>query len=123
VDEGSPIAYEVLDEGVPVYTSDGVQLGTVDHVVAAPAEDIFHGIVVRIDGARRFVGADQVASLHERGVDLRIDSSAAATLPEPHGGAPAWREREPGVKPSRWKHLVDLLSGTDPRARNWSEEE
>ena len=123
MDEGSPIAYEVLEKGVPVYTSDGVQLGTVDHVIAAPAEDIFHGIVVRVDAGRRFVGADQVASLHERGVDLRIDSSAAAALPEPHGAAPAWTDREPGVKPSRWLHLLDLVTGRDPRQRSWSEEE
>jgi hypothetical protein len=123
VDEGYPIAYEVVEEGIPVYASDGVQVGTVDHVVAAPAEDIFHGLVIRVEGGRRFVDADHVASLHERGVDLRIDSSAASALPEPHGGAPAWRDREPGVKPSRWKQLVDLVSGRDPRARSWTEEE
>ena len=122
MDEGSPIAYQVLEDGIPVYASDGVQVGTVDHVVAAPAVDIFHGIVIRVDGVRRFVAADQVASLHERGVDLRIDSAAAATLPEPHGGAPAWRDVEPGVKSSRWTHLVDLISGRDPRARDWTEE-
>jgi hypothetical protein len=123
VDEGSPIAYQVLEKGIAVYAADGVQVGVVDHVVAAPAEDIFHGLVVRVEGVRRFVDADQVASLHERGVDLRIDSAAAAELPEPHGAAPAWREREPGVKPSRWKHLVDLVSGKDPRRRDWTEED
>ena len=123
MDEGYPIAYEVLEDGIPVYGSDGVQAGSVDHVVAAPAEDIFHGIVIQVEGVRRFVAADQVASLHERGVDLRIDSSAVATLPEPHGAAPAWRDREPGVKPSRWTHFVDLLSGRDPRKRNWTEEQ
>ena len=89
VDEGHPIAYEVLDEGVPVYTSDGEQVGTVDHVISAPAEDIFHGIVLRAEGGRRFVAADEVASLHEHGVDLGIDAAAAAALPEPEGGAVA----------------------------------
>jgi hypothetical protein len=123
VDEGIPIAYQVLDEGIPVYASDGEQVGTVDHVVSAPELDIFHGIVMRAAGARRFVAADQVASLHERGVDLRIDAQAAAALPEPHGGAPAWRDREPGVKPSRWKHIVDRISGADSRRRDWTEED
>lgn len=123
VDEGLPIAYEVLDEGVPVYASDGEQLGTVDHVVSAPELDIFHGIVMSAAGGKRFVAADQVASLHERGVDLRIDAAAAAALPEPHGGAPAWRDAEPGVKPSPWKHLMDRLTGADPRQRDWAEEE
>jgi Uncharacterized protein conserved in bacteria (DUF2171) len=123
VDEGIPIAYQVLDEGIPVYASDGEQVGTVDHVVSAPEQDIFHGIVMRAAEGRRFVAADQVASLHERGVDLRIDATAAAALPEPHGGAPAWRDREPGVKPSRWKHIVDRMSGADPRGRDWIEED
>jgi hypothetical protein len=124
VDEGLPIAYEVLERGVPVYASGGEQVGTVDHVVAAPAEDIFHGLVIRVAGDDpRFVSADDVASLHEHGVDLRIDADAAAALEPPHGGAPAWREREPGVKPSRWKHFVDLLTGKDPRSENWEQED
>jgi hypothetical protein len=122
VDEGLPIAYQVLDEGIPVYAADGVQVGTVEHVVAAPAQDIFHGLVLRIEGIRRFVAADQIASLHERGVDLRIGAAAAARLPEPHGAAPAWRDHEPGVKPSRWTHLVDLVSGKDPHRRDWIED-
>ena len=123
VDEGVPIAYQVLDEGIPVYASDGVEVGTVDHVVCAPAQDIFHGIVMRADATRRFVAADQVASLHEHGVDLRIDAVAVAALPEPHGAVPAWRDREPGVKPSRWTHLVDLVTGKDPHRRDWTEED
>jgi sporulation protein YlmC with PRC-barrel domain len=121
MDEGLPIAYAVLDEGVPVYTSDGEQLGTVDHVVSAPAEDIFHGIVVRTQAGQRFIEADDVVSLHERGVDLRIDAETAAALPEPHGAAPAWRVHEPGIKPSRWTDLLDKLSGGGPVRRDWSE--
>lgn len=118
-----PIAYEVLEPGVPVFASDGTQVGTVAHVVAAPEEDIFHGIVLNGEGGPRFVPADQVASLHERGVDLRIDRAAAAALPEPEGGAPAWRAQEPGVKPSPWRRFLDLVEGKDPRARGWEEED
>jgi hypothetical protein len=123
MDEGLPIAYQVLDDGIPVYASDGTQVGTVDHVVSAPAEDIFHGIVIRAQSKRQFVAAEDVASLHERGVDLRIDAAAAAALPEPHGAAPAWHDVEPGVKPRRWTHFVDLLTGKDPRKRDWTEED
>ncbi len=122
MDEGLPIAYEVLDEGVPVYASDGTEVGTVDHVVAAPEEDIFHGLVIRTEAGKRFVAADDVGSLHERGADLRLDATAVAELPEPHGGSPAWRDQEPGVRPSPWKHLVDLVTGRDPRGRDWSED-
>jgi hypothetical protein len=127
MDEGAPIAYQVLDEGVPVYSSDRQEVGTVDHVVAAPAADIFHGLVIRTGGrsasaGQRFVGAEEIESLHERGVDLRIDAAAVQALPEPHGAAPARRILEPGVKPSRWKHLVDMLAGAAPGGRDWTDE-
>jgi len=110
VDEGLPIAYEVLEKGVPVYASDGKQVGTVHHVVAAPEEDIFHGVVLRAgDSELRFVEAADVASLHERGVDLRIDSAAAAKLPNPHGGAPVFTE-DPGEMKG-WHHWLHKLEG------------
>lgn len=122
VDEGLPIAYEVLERGVPVYASGGQQVGEVGHVVAAPEQDIFHGIVMNTQGGQRFIPADRVASLHERGVDLDLDMAAVAALPEPHGGAPAWRDAEPGVKPSGWQRFLDLFEGKDPRSRDWREE-
>ena len=108
MDEGLPIAYEVLEKGVPVLASDGTQLGTVHHVVAAPQQDIFHGLVITVDGhGRRFIEAADVASLHERGVDLRIDSDAAQNLPEPGGGAAVFGE-DPG-EAKGWHHWVKLV--------------
>jgi sporulation protein YlmC with PRC-barrel domain len=105
MDEGLPIAYEVLDKGVAVLASDGEQVGTVHHVVAAPEKDIFHGLVIETPAhGRRFVEAADVASLHERGVDLRIDSAAAAALPEPGGGAPVFNE-DPGEMKG-WHHWL-----------------
>ena len=123
MDEGLPIAYEVLESGVPVYASGGEQVGTVDHVVAAFSEDIFHGLVITTGNVQRFVPADQVASLHEHGADLRIDAAAVSLLHPPEHGAPAWRQVEPGVKPSRWRRFLDLVEGKDPRARGWEEED
>jgi hypothetical protein len=110
VDEGFPIAYEVLEKGVPVLSSDGEHIGTVHHVVAAPEKDIFHGLVITIAGnGRRFVEAADVESLHEHGVDLRIDSAAAQNLPEPGGGAPVYSEDPGDIK--GWHHWVNRLSG------------
>jgi hypothetical protein len=109
MDEGLPIAYEVLEKGVPVLACDGAQIGTVDHVVAAPEQDIFHGLVISVSGrGPRFVAADEVASLHERGVDLRIDSAAVSSLPEPRGGAPVYQEN-PG-EATGWRHWVNRLT-------------
>ena len=113
MDEGLPIAYLVLDEGVPVYAVDGDAVGTVDHIVAAVDLDIFHGIVIRIEGTQRFVVAGQVASLHERGVDLSISSVAVAQLPLAADTAPAVRD---DAKPSPWTHLVGLMSGKGGRS-------
>lgn len=123
VEEGLPVAYQVLEDGVAVYASDGMQVGTVDHVVAAPEEDIFHGLVIRTEAGSRFVAADQVAALHERGADLRIASDQVSELAEPHGAAPARRVREPGVKPSRWREILDTVSGADRHRSEWNEED
>ena len=122
MDEGLPISYEVLDRGVPVYAAEGDAVGTVEHVVAAEREDIFHGIVIRAESGQKFVAAEDVASLHERGVDLRISAEAVTELPEPHGAAPVRRIREPGVKPSRWSELVDMVTGLPKHHREWSDE-
>ena len=122
MDEGLPIAYLLLEEDVPVYAAGGERVGTVDHVVAAREQDIFHGIVIRVAGGRRFVAAEQVASLHERGVDLSIDAAQAAALPEPGGAAPVWHDAEPGVRPSAWSHFVHRLTGRT-RPEGWTEED
>ncbi len=109
IDEGLPIAYEVLEKGVAVLASDGTRVGTVHHVVAAPEKDIFHGLVITVDGhGRRFVEAADVQSLHEHGVDLRIDSAAAQSLPEPGGAAPVFGE-DPG-EAKGWHHWVNLVT-------------
>lgn len=123
MDEGPPIAYSVLDDGVPVYAADGTSVGTVDHVVAAAEEDIFHGLVIRTDGGVRFVSADQVASLHERGVDLRIDAASVAGLPHPHGGAPELEIKDPTVKTKRWKEVLDMVRLKGYLSRDWRDED
>ncbi len=118
MDEGLPIAYQVLERDVPVYAAGGELVGTVDHVVAAPEQDIFHGIVIAVGKERRFVPADQIAALHEFGVDLSIDDAQAAALPQPHGAAPVWRDNEPGAKPHGWHHFVDRVGG-HPGSDGW----
>ena len=110
MDEGLPIAYEVLEKDVPVLSADGQQVGTVHHVVAAPEKDIFHGLVISTPAhGRRFVEAADVASLHEFGVDLRIDSAAAQSLPEPGGGAGVYDEDPSEMKGwHHWAHVAGM---------------
>src|ERR687887_2841125 len=85
-DLGPPSSYVALQEGTPVISRDGSELGRVEHVLADVDADIFDGIVLDtsvLPGGHRFVDATQVAELHERGVVLTIDSAAAERLPEP----------------------------------------
>lgn len=125
MDEGLPVAYLVLEKGIPVYASGGEQVGSVDHVVAAPEQDIFHGIVMRGANHQQFVAADQIQSLHELGVDLLIDAEQAAALPSPHGSAPVWRDDEPGAKPNPWRTLMGYLDpgGHHPDRHGWKRED
>jgi uncharacterized protein YrrD len=85
-DLGAPSSYLDLGKGAEAYTCDGKKVGEVAHVLAAPEEDIFDGIVLDtsvLPGGHRFVDADQVEQIFERGVLLKIDRQAAESLPEP----------------------------------------
>ena len=85
-DLGPPSSYLTLSKGAEVYSSDGEKVGKVEHVLAAPDEDIFDGIVLDksiLPGGHRFVDAEQVQEVFEAGVVLKIDRQAAESLPEP----------------------------------------
>jgi sporulation protein YlmC with PRC-barrel domain len=91
-DVGKPSSYLMLAPGPPVYTSDGERVGKVEHVLADQADDIFDGIVLDtsvLPGGQRFVDAEQVEEIYERGVVLKIDRAAAERLPEPSENAAA----------------------------------
>jgi hypothetical protein len=117
-DLGAPISYLALDKGVPVYSSDGSQLGKVEHVLAEPEEDIFDGFVIDtsvLPGGHRFVDAPEVADVHERGVVLKIDAAAAENLPEPSAN-PGVLEADgddapPGPLQQKLSRAWDLISG------------
>ncbi len=110
MDEGQPIAYQLLDPGVPVLASGGEQVGTVASVLSAPEKDVFHGLLIDAPGKGiRFLEAAAIASIHERGVDLRIDSQAAQELPPPEHKAPVFDE-DPS-KQEGWRHWVHKFSG------------
>ena len=110
MDEGLPIAYQMLEGGVPVLASDGEQVGTVGSVLSAPEEDVFHGLLVNTPAhGVRFLEAASIASIHEHGVDLRIDAEAARNLPAPEHKAPVYDESPDDQ--GKWKHWVHVLTG------------
>jgi hypothetical protein len=85
-DLGEPSSYLTLGKGAEVYSCDGEKVGEVEHVLAAADEDIFDGIVLDtsvLPGGHRFVDAEQVEEIFERGVLLKLDRQEADKLPEP----------------------------------------
>jgi hypothetical protein len=94
VDEGLPASWEVLEPGTAVFAADGTQVGTVKKVLAVPEDDIFEGLLIETPAGERFAQGDLVGSIHERGVDLKLDAASAASLPEPE---PAPAAMEVGV--------------------------
>jgi uncharacterized protein YrrD len=117
-DLGQPSSYLVLAEGVPVYSSDGKELGNVEHVLDVPQDDIFDGFVIDtsvLPGGHRFVDAPEVEEIFERGVVLKIDAAAAEQLPEPsenpgvlEAGAD---DMVPAGKHEKLRRAWDLISG------------
>ena len=84
MDLGNPASYLVLADGTPVLSSDGHEIGKVEHVLADPNVDVFDGVVLDTgSGGRRFADASQIDEIYEGGVVLSIDGSAAERLPEP----------------------------------------
>ena len=82
---GEPSSYLVLGDGAPVYSCDGEKVGVVEQVLADAEVDIFDGIVLDtsvLPGGHRFVDADQVEEIFEKGVLLRCDRAGAEALPE-----------------------------------------
>src|SRR4051794_20692515 len=93
-DKGAPIAYMVLAEHTPVYTSDGVRLGKVKRVLADTEADIFDGLIVDTRDGDRFVDAPNVDEIYERAVVLSLSSDDSQHMPEPTP-SPAYMEPTP----------------------------
>jgi len=117
-DHGAPIAYLLLEEGTPVFSSDGERVGTVEHVLADANADIFDGLVVDTrsgPGGFRFADAVEVDAIYERGVILALDRDAAAALPEPAENAATMRadpdDTTPDTAGDKLRRAWDYLSG------------
>ena len=91
MDLGNPASYLVLADGTPVLSSDGREVGKVEHVLADADSDVFDGVIVDMragPGGHRFADAALVEAIYERGVVLAMTAEAA--------GAAARADGEPG---------------------------
>ncbi len=78
-ESGTPIAWNVLAKGTPVYAADGEELGKVAEVIADDQKDIFSGISLKpgLFKDERFVPADLIEELTDEAVRLSISSAQA----------------------------------------------
>lgn len=121
MDEGPPSSYLLLAKDTPVFGSDGGVVGKVEEVLCDPGEDIFDGLVLATGHGDRFLAAELVMSIHERGVDVSIPSAQASELPLP---APNRRIKYDVVADQRFwtevmawlhDHLAHLVHPEDAR--------
>jgi uncharacterized protein YrrD len=120
MDLGRPIAYQVLNQGTPVYSADGEQVGKVAKVLAAADEDVFDGIVIEqhlFGEGHRFADADDVDAIFEQGVVLKLDRAQCEQLPRPSAN-PAVMRDDPAESRADRRHerlmrAWDLISGND----------
>lgn len=86
-DEGHAIHYTAVRPGMPVYSSDGVEVGSVREVLDNYREHIFDGLVFEDSGGTlRFADAPEVARTAERAVVLAVDAEEAGHLGPPEKG-------------------------------------
>jgi hypothetical protein len=105
MEDDHQIGYQALPRGVPVFTSDGVELGRVHRVQDNAREHIFDGIVVSTSDRRVFVDAPEVARITERRVTLTIDAAEAERLPE-HRGRRGAMEEQARRTVRRWRRRL-----------------
>ncbi len=120
-DLGEPSSYLSLGKGAEVYSRDGAKVGEVEHVLAAPDQDIFDGVVLDtsvLPGGHRFVDAEQVEEIFEHGVLLKLDRQEAEKLPEPSANPAALEvtpddvsEGDEGTLKRKLRRAWDLISG------------
>jgi hypothetical protein len=84
------ISYQAAPAGIPVLTASGREIGTLEHVLQIPEEDLFDGLVVATKDGLRFVDADQVQVITTTSIRSTVDDDAVAHLPAPDG-TPVYR--------------------------------
>jgi hypothetical protein len=80
---GDPVSWRGLVYGTPVLASHGTRVGTVREVLGSDAEDVFHGLRVRLDGADRdvMIAAAEIEALGSADVTTGLTTAEVMALP------------------------------------------
>jgi hypothetical protein len=89
-----PIAWNAIEPGAPVFSSEGEAVGKVSKVVGDANADVFTGLALSIHtfGADRFVESERVRGIYPDRIDLALTKDEIERLPE-HSETPAVRWR------------------------------
>ena len=102
IDDGHAVHYTAVERGTPIYSSDEIEIGTVEQIADNYKEHIFDGIVMRTpNGEHRFIDAPEVTRTAERAVTLSITAAEAEQLPAPDKGAAEFEIRRGAGKIAR----------------------
>jgi DNA uptake protein ComE-like DNA-binding protein len=121
MDEGPPSSYLLLAKDTPVFGSDGAVAGKVKEVLCDAGRDIFDGLVLDTPRGERFLAADLVAAIHERGIDVTISAIEALELPLPaphrHVKYDVVADERTWIEILRWlvTRVAHLLHSSDTR--------
>lgn len=86
MDDERPVAWTAMPTKVPVYAADGTGVGTAEAVLGDVARDIFHGIVVKLEGGRHVeLMADDVARITTQRVRARLGPTEIDVLADYDG--------------------------------------
>ena len=110
-DRGHRIAFEALERGTRVETSDGLELGRVRKVMIVHEKHLFDGIVVRTRAGDRFVDAPEVGEVYENLVLLKISAAEAEELPKPGANPAAMKVRAGDLGRGGVRRMWNRLSG------------
>jgi hypothetical protein len=90
VTDDTDISYHAAARGTPVLSSDGKEIGTLEHVLEVPEVDVFDGIVIATKAGLRFIDADQVQRITRSHIWCSLDHAQVSQLPPP-AGPPVYR--------------------------------
>jgi hypothetical protein len=122
IDPGAPddpIAWRAIGQDAPVYAVDGSLVGHVDELLGSDAEDVFHGIVLRLlrDSKRKVaIASDDITSISRHGIVCSWTPEELASQPqqtEEHSYALGWKKAS---------FLYRHLPGQHPDQPTWTEE-
>lgn len=82
MEEGRPVAYTALENGIPVISQSGHIIGTLDRVLGDDKGFILHGVVVKTGKGPRFVAREAIERMTTTQILCTLTDEQARNLPQ-----------------------------------------